>query len=112
MVVADLGYHELAGDGSRKAISVAMVLLVRNRVKDIDRWKGALDGDAARGAAAGLTVLHVWRSVDASDEVFFLLGVEDRDRAEAFMALPESAAVGVEAGVLDGEVHFLEELPP
>ena len=89
-----------------------MVLLVRNRVKDIDRWKGALDGDAARGAAAGLTVLHVWRSVDASDEVFFLLDVEDRDRAEAFMALPESAAVGVEAGVLDGKLHYFSKRYP
>ena len=89
-----------------------MVLLVRNRVKDVDRWKRVFDGDAARGAAAGLKVLHVWRSVDASDEVFFLLDIEDRDRAEAFMALPESAAVGVEAGVLEGEVSFLEVLPP
>ena len=89
-----------------------MVLLVRNRVKDVHRWKDVLDGDAARGAAAGLKVLHVWRSVDAPDEVFFLLDVEDRDRAEAFMALPESAALGVEAGVLDGDVHFLEAFPP
>ena len=53
----------------------------------------------------------MWRSVDA-DEVFFLLEVEDRAGAEAFMASPESAAVGVEAGVLDGEVHFLDTFPP
>ena len=112
MVVADLGHYELAGDGSGKAVSIEMVLLVRNRVKDVERWKRVFDGDAAKGAAAGLTVLHVWRSVDASDEVFFLLDVEDRGRAEAFMALPESAAVGVEAGVLDGEVRFLEAFPP
>lgn len=111
MVVADLGHYELAGDGSGKAVSIEMVLLVRNRVKDVDRWKRVFDRDAARGAVAGLTVLHVWRSVDASDEVFFLLDVEDRDRAEAFMALPESAAVGVDAGVLDGEVRFLEAFP-
>lgn len=57
------------------------------------------------GATAGLTVLHVWRSVDAPDQIFFLLDVEDRERAEAYMASPESAA-GVEAGALDGEVHF------
>ena len=88
-----------------------MVLLVRNRVKDADRWKRAFDAQAAAGAAAGLTVLQVWRSVDAPDQVFFLLDVEDRKRAEAYMASPESAAVGVEAGALDGEVHFLDAFP-
>ena len=89
-----------------------MVLLVRNRVRDIDKWKRVFDGQAAAGAAAGLRVLHLWRAVDAEDEVFFLLDVEDRARAEAFMASPESAAVGVEAGAIDGEVHFLDEFPP
>ena len=89
-----------------------MVLLVRNRVQDADAWKRVFDRQTAVGAAAGLTVLHVWRSVDAPDQVFFLLGVQDRARAEAFMASPESAAVGVEAGALDGEVHFLEAFPP
>ena len=89
-----------------------MVLLVRNRVEDVDRWKRVFDGQAAAGAAAGMRVVQVWRSVDAADEVFFLLEVEDRARAEAFMASPESAAVGVEAGALDGEVHFLEAFPP
>jgi hypothetical protein len=88
-----------------------MVLPVRNRVKDADRWKRVFDAQAAAGAAAGLTVLQVWRSVDAPDQVFFLLDVEDRKRAEAYMASPESAAAGVEAGALDGEVHFLDAFP-
>jgi hypothetical protein len=89
-----------------------MLLLVRNRVKDAVRWKNVFDAQAAAGAAAGLTVKHVWRSVDAPDEVFFLLDVEDRARAEAYMASPEAAAVGVEAGALDGDVYFLEAFPP
>ena len=88
-----------------------MVMLVRNRVRDVDRWKRVFDRQAAAGAAAGLTVLQVWRAVDAPDQVYFLLEVEDRERAEAFMASPESVAVGVEAGALDGEVHFLDPLP-
>ena len=89
-----------------------MVLLVRNRVRDVDTWKRVFDRQTAAGAAAGLTVLNVWRSVDAADEVFFLLDVEDRARAEAYMASPEAAAVGVEAGALDGEVHFLDAFQP
>ena len=88
-----------------------MVLLVRNRVKDAERWKRVFDAQAAAGTAAGLTVLRVWRSIDAPDQVFFLLDVEDRERAEAYMASPEAAAVGDEAGALDGEVHFLDVFP-
>ena len=88
-----------------------MMLLVRNRVKDADRWN-IFDAQAAAGGAAGLTVKHVWRSVDAADEVFFLLDVEDRARAEAYMAAPEAPAVGVDAGVLNGDIHFLDAFPP
>ena len=88
-----------------------MVLLVRDRVKDAERWKRVFDAQAAAGTAAGLTVLHVWRSVDAPDQVFFLLDVEDRAKAEAYMASPEAAAAGVEAGAIDGEVHFLDGFP-
>lgn len=88
-----------------------MVLLVRNRVKDIDHWKRVFDEQEAAGMAAGLSVQRVWRSVDRPDEVFFILGVEDRAMAEAYMATPEAAAVGEEAGALEGEFWFLEELP-
>ncbi len=88
-----------------------MVLLVRNRVKDIDHWKRVFDKQKAAGLAAGLSVQRVWRSADRADEVFFILGVEDRARAEAYMATPEAAAVGEEAGAVEGEFWFLEEFP-
>ena len=88
-----------------------MVLLVRNRVKDIDHWKRVFDEQEAAGIAAGLSVRQVWRSADKADEVFFILDVEDRTRAEAYMATPEAAAVGEEAGAIDGEFWFLEEFP-
>lgn len=88
-----------------------MVLLVRNRVKDFDHWKSVFDAQEAAGMAAGLSVERVWRSADKDDEVFFILSVEDRARAEAYMATPEAAAVGEEAGALEGEFWFLEEFP-
>ena len=88
-----------------------MMLLVRNRVEDADRWKRVFDAQAVAGAAAGLTVKHVWRSVDAPDELFFLLHVEDRARAEAYMSSPEASAAGADGGVLDGEAHFVEAFP-
>ena len=85
-----------------------MVMLVRNTVEDYGRWRRVFDAQAAAGRSAGLNVLQMWRSVDDPNEVYFLLDVEDRARAEAFMQTPESAAVGIEAGVVEGDVRFLE----
>ena len=88
-----------------------MVLLVRNRVKNVDHWKRVFDEQEAGGLAAGLSVKHVWRSADNAVEVFFILGVEDRARAEAYMATPKAAAVGDDAGAIDGQYWFLEQFP-
>ena len=43
-------------------------------MEDAVRWKHVFDAQAAAGAAgavAGMTVKHVWRSVDMPDPVFF-----------------------------------------
>ena len=45
------------------------------------------------------------------NDVFFLLDVEDVDRANAFMARPESQEIGAKSGVIDGEFHYLETVP-
>ena len=87
-----------------------MQLLVRNKVRDAAHWKRVFDEQDDASKEYGLSVAHVWQDVDEPDQVYFVLNVEDRARAEAFMALPESAAVGERAGVLDGEAHFLESL--
>jgi hypothetical protein len=87
-----------------------MKLLVRNRVKDVSHWLRVFRSQDEAARAAGLTVLDIWRSVDEVDQVYFLLDVKDRVRAEAFMATPEAEATGREAGVIDGEFHFLDGL--
>ena len=84
------------------------MLLVRNKVKDFDHWKNVFDANLEPPRAAGLTPVAMWRSVDDRNEVFFTFEVEDRARAETFMAAPESAATGVEAGVVDGQAYFVE----
>jgi len=87
-----------------------MELLVRNRVEDFDRWKRVFDANLDPPRAAGLTLDRMWRSVDDPQEVFFSFRIEDRERAEAFMQAPASAATGVEAGVIEGQVWFLESV--
>ena len=84
-----------------------MVLLVRNKVKDFDRWKRVFDSQDKSARAAGLVLIQMWRSVDETNEVFFTFEVEDRAGAESFMSSPEAASAGGEAGVIDGDYHFL-----
>ena len=44
------------------------------------------------------------------NEVFFLLSISDMERARAFTADPASAATGERAGVLEGEIHYVEDV--
>ncbi len=68
-------------------------MLVRNKVGDFDVWKKVFDEghDAAR--EAGLDLVHLWRSTENPNEVFFLLSVSDIDRARAFTADPALCAL-------------------
>ncbi len=84
-----------------------MQLLVRNRVADLAPWTRVFAANLEPPRVAGLTLGRLWRAIDEPNEVFFLFEVEDRGRAEAFMQAPESKATGVEAGVLEGEAHFV-----
>ncbi len=85
-----------------------MVLLSRNKVRDFEQWRGVFDSNAEAARLAGLNLIQMWRSVDDANDVFFLFEVEDRGRAEAFMNAPEAASAGDEAGVIEGDYHFLE----
>lgn len=87
-------------------------LLCRNHVKDFTHWKAVFDSHASRHGSAGLELLHLWRDVNDPNQVWFIFQVENIPQAIAFMSTPESAKAGVEAGVIDGEYHFLVENSP
>jgi len=63
-----------------------MQLLVRNKVKDFSKWCAHFEEDSAAAAEYGVTLASLWRAADNPNDVFFLLDVEDVDRANAFMA--------------------------
>ena len=85
-----------------------MQLLVRNKVKDFSTWYAYFEKDSAAAAEYGVTLASLWQTADDPNDVFFLLDVEDVDRANSFMARPESQDIGSKSGVIDGEFHYLE----
>ena len=85
-------------------------MLCRNRLVDFARWKRVFDSHAEAHRAAGLNLLHLCRSVDDPSNVFFLFGVNSMAKARAFISAPEAAEAGRVSGVIDGEMHFLEEI--
>ena len=88
-----------------------MQLLVRNKVKDFSKWYVYFEKDSDAAAEYGLTLAGLWQTSNDPNNVFFLLDIEDIDRADAFMARPESQEMGVKSGVIDGEFHYLEAVP-
>ncbi len=86
-----------------------MFLLCRNRVKDFEHWKSVFDANLEPARTAGLHLVHRWRGLDETGDVFFVFEIESRERAQAFIEDPESARMGQVAGVLEGEFHFVED---
>jgi hypothetical protein len=83
-------------------------MLCRNRVADYQRWREVFDSHASAQREAGMRVLHVWRSVDEPGDVFFLFEIDGIEAVNAFMNQPAASEGRTEAGVIDGEYHFLE----
>lgn len=83
-------------------------MLCRNRVRDFETWKAVFDSHVDAHRSAGLRLLHMWRRDGDLNEVFFLFEADDRQRAQEFVADPAGAEAGRIAGVLDGEIIFLE----
>jgi len=85
-------------------------MLCRNRVRNYEKWRTIFDSHASVHRKAGLSLVHLWRSVDDAHTVFFLFEVHDLERAKAFIIAPEGAKAGKGAGVIEGEIRFLEEV--
>lgn len=83
-------------------------MLCRNRVKDFATWKRIFASHVAAHRGAGLKLVHLWRGLEDPNNVFFLFEVGTVEKAREFMNAPDAATIRKEAGVIDGEMHFLE----
>jgi enamine deaminase RidA (YjgF/YER057c/UK114 family) len=86
-------------------------MLCRNRVEDFGRWKAVFDSHAEAHREAGLVLRKLWTRSDDPLDVYFLFEVADVERARAFVDDPASADAGKRAGVIDGEIVFLDVVP-
>ena len=86
-------------------------LLVKHGVEDFDRWKAIVDEDKAAQEEYGIKIKWVMREIGNPNMVVFMLEVESVERANEFMARPESVEGGKRAGVTgDPLVMFLDEV--
>lgn len=63
-----------------------MQLLCRFDTISWDEWRPRFDGDAEERRLAGLTLLQLWRDADTPDAAVALFEVNDRGKAEAWVA--------------------------
>jgi hypothetical protein len=83
-------------------------LLCRNRVADFERWLGVFASHREAHVEAGLVLEHLWRAAEDPNQIHYLFRVGDLAAAKAFIAAPDAADAAGEAGVLDGEFHFVD----
>jgi hypothetical protein len=86
------------------------IMLVRNKVEDYSTWRSVFDAQKEAGRKAGLHLIDLWRDIEDPNNVFFTMKVDDIEKARAYVSAPESAEVGERAGVIDGELHIVEQV--
>ncbi len=87
-----------------------MQLLVWNQVKNFSDWEPWFRADLPVAKHYGLSLARLWQAADDPNLVYFLMEVEDVERANAFMARPESTDTGVRSGVIDGGIQYLQPI--
>lgn len=55
-----------------------------------------------------MRLVHLGRSLDEANTVFFVFEVHDLEKARAFVTAPGNERIAEAAGVVDGEIHFVE----
>jgi len=80
------------------------------RVKDFEKWKLLMEADVPAQQEAGLRVIHLWRGIDSPGLVFFVMEVQNVEKARAKYLNPLFVA-WARKGVHQYEWHFTEEIP-
>ena len=85
-------------------------MIVRHGVEDFDRWYAVFKSHAGAQAGSGLRPRMVLRDAEDPHVVVMWFEIDSVEAAEAFMATPEAAEAGSEAGVVgEAQVWYLED---
>ncbi len=85
-----------------------MQMICHHEVTDFEAWKTAFDADSEARRDAGLTVLQVWKHRDTNTHAFFLLEVNDRDKAEAWLKRSNALTGDDNGTVTSASAYFLD----
>jgi len=85
-----------------------MQLICHHHITDFDAWKAAFDADDEARRDAGLTVLQVWRDAHDGTHAFFLLNVNDRARAQAWIDRSNALSSDDKGTVTQSTAFFIE----
>jgi hypothetical protein len=84
-------------------------MLCRNQVADFARWHAVFTSHEAAHRNAGLRLVHLWRKVEAPNDILFLFEVASIDKAREFIGDADAAKAAQASGVIEGEYHFIED---
>lgn len=82
----------------------------RIRVSDFARWKVEMNADVQAQRDAGMNLKYLWRGIEDPNSAFFILEVDDMEKARAFLNPKDVAEASKKAGVLDFSWHFVESV--
>lgn len=85
-----------------------MHMLCWNKVENVARWRTIFASHQSAHLEAGLVLVDLWLDHNDASLIHYLFEVRDYDRAMAFINAPDAAKAGADAGVIDGDCHFIE----
>ena len=87
-----------------------LYMICMNKLKDYSVWRKIFDSHKLLHEKAGMHLEKIWRAENDSNEIYFYFRIDNKEKAEAFINDPAYAHVGVEAGVLDGWIKYVEDI--
>ena len=85
-----------------------MQMICHFDVTDFAAWKDAFDADAEARRNAGLSVLQIWKHADSSTKASVLLDVNDRKKADDWLARSNALSSDDQGTVTGSTAYFVK----
>lgn len=85
-------------------------MLCYNKVKDYKKWREIFDSHKESHIKAGLILMSIFKDTSDPDDIYFIFEIDDIKKTKEFMSDPIHEKIGVEAGVIEGTIQYLDEV--